>query len=117
MKQANREKRHNRITRKVQGTQNKPRLTVFRSKKHIYAQLVRDDSQKVVTGCSTLSAEFKAKKMKSNDKQAAKEIGKLIAAKAQKLDIKEVSFDRAGYKYHGRVAALAEGAREGGLKF
>jgi large subunit ribosomal protein L18 len=92
-------------------------LVVFRSKKHIYAQLVYDDSGKVTTGCSTLSTEFKTKKIKSNDKGAAKEVGKLIALKAQKLGIKEVNFDRAGYKYHGRVAALAEGAREGGLKF
>jgi large subunit ribosomal protein L18 len=112
-----RERRHERVTRKVQGTAVKPRMVVFRSKKHIYAQLVKDDANMVIAGCSTLSKEFKAKNMKSGNKEAAKEIGKLIAAKAISLGIKEVCFDRAGYRYHGRVQALSDGAREGGLKF
>ncbi len=117
MKLPQRERRHERVTKKVQGTSAKPRLVVFRSKKHIYAQLIKDDANSVVTGCSTLSKEFKDKNIKSTNKEAAKEIGKLIAAKAVALGIKEVCFDRAGYKYHGRVQALSEGAREGGLKF
>ncbi len=117
MKLPQRERRHERVTKKVQGTSAKPRLVVFRSKKHIYAQLIKDDVNSVVTGCSTLSKEFKDKNIKSTNKEAAKEIGKLIAAKAVALGIKEVCFDRAGYKYHGRVQALSEGAREGGLKF
>ena len=117
MKQIGREKRHERITKHLQGTENKPRLVVFRSKKHVYAQLVRDDIQKVIAGSSTLSKDFKSKNIKSGNKEAAKIIGKLIAKKSIKLGIKEVCFDRAGYKYHGRIQALAEGAREGGLKF
>lgn len=117
MKLPQRERRHERVTRKVKGTGIKPRLVVFRSKKHIYAQLVKDDASSVVAGCSTLSKEFKATNMKSSNKEAAKEIGKLIAAKAISLGIKDVCFDRAGYKYHGRVKALSDGAREGGLKF
>ncbi|MDP2923924.1 MAG: 50S ribosomal protein L18 [Candidatus Omnitrophota bacterium] len=117
MKGINRQKRHQRTTKNMQGGENKPRLVIFRSKKHIYAQLVRDDIQKVVVGCSTLSKDFKSKNMKSTNKEAAKEVGKLIAEKALKLGIKEVCFDRAGYKYHGRIEALSQGAREGGLKF
>ncbi|MDD4955565.1 MAG: 50S ribosomal protein L18 [Candidatus Omnitrophica bacterium] len=117
MKLPQRQRRHERVTKKVQGTTDKPRLVVFRSKKHMYAQLIKDDVNTVIAGCSTLSKEFKAKNMKSTNKEAAKEIGKLIAAKAISLGIKEVCFDRAGYKYHGRVQALSEGAREGGLKF
>lgn len=117
MKLPQRERRHERVTKKVQGTSTKPRLVIFRSKKHIYAQLVKDDANSVITGCSTLSKEFKGKNIKSGNKEAAKEIGKLIAAKAISLGIKEVCFDRAGYRYHGRVQALSEGAREGGLKF
>jgi len=110
-------RRHARVTKKLQGTAAKPRLTVFRSNKHIYAQLIQDESSKVLLGCSTLSEEFKAKKIKTTNKEAAKEDGKLIAQKAIAIGIKEVCFDRGGYKYHGRVAALSEGAREGGLKF
>jgi large subunit ribosomal protein L18 len=83
----------------------------------MYAQLVNDTLGKVITGCSTLSGEFKKKNIKSNDKEASKEIGKLIAQKALKLGVKEICFDRGGYQYHGRIKALAEGAREGGLKF
>lgn len=117
MKLPGREGRHRRVTERMQGTAAKPRLVVFRSKKHIYAQLIKDDEKKAITGCSTLGKEFKAKNMKSSNKDAAKEIGKLIAEKALALGIKEVCFDRAGYRYHGRVEALSQGAREGGLKF
>jgi large subunit ribosomal protein L18 len=117
MKQFGREKRHKRITKNMQGSSQRPRLALFRSKKHIYAQLVRDDNQAVITGCSTLSEDFKSRNIKSTNKEGAKEVGKLIAQKALKLGIKQVAFDRAGYKYHGRVQALAEGAREGGLIF
>ncbi len=117
MKLPGREGRHKRVTDKMQGTAAKPRLVVFRSKKHIYAQLINDAENKAITGLSTLSEEFKAKKMKPSNKDAAKEVGKLIAEKALALGIKEICFDRAGYKYHGRVQALSDGAREGGLKF
>ncbi|MFA6281349.1 MAG: 50S ribosomal protein L18 [Candidatus Omnitrophota bacterium] len=117
MKQPGRKGRHERVTDRMQGTATKPRLVVFRSKKHIYAQLINDDQNKAIAGCSTLGKEFKAKNIKTSDKTAAKEIGKLIAEKALALGIKEACFDRAGYLYHGRVEALSQGAREGGLKF
>lgn len=117
MRQIGRGRRHKRITKKLKGDQDMPRLVVFRSKKHIYAQLVNDAAQKVIAGCSTLSKEFKDKKIKSSDKTAAKELGKMISSKALTLGVKAVSFDRGGYKYHGRVKSLADGAREGGLKF
>ncbi len=92
-------------------------MVVFRSNKHIYAQLVDDHLQRVITGCSTLSKDFKELRMRSSNKDGAYQVGKLIAQKALGLGIKEVCFDRSGYKYHGRVRALAEGAREGGLRF
>ncbi|MCF7916400.1 MAG: 50S ribosomal protein L18 [Candidatus Omnitrophica bacterium] len=117
MKKKSRAYRHKRISRKVQGTAERPRLVVFRSSKHVYAQLVDDQNQKVITGVSTLSENFKKQNNKAADKEGAKQIGKLIAevAKSKKIDV--VRFDRGGYKFHGRVKSLADGAREGGLKF
>ena len=117
MKKIGRQRRHKRITKKIKGDQEKPRLVVFRSKKHIRAQLVNDSGQKVVVGCSTLSKEFKSRGIKTTNKESAKEVGKIIAQKAQGMGIKKVSFDRGGYKYHGRIKSLADGAREEGLKF
>ncbi len=117
MQKIGRERRHKRITKKLKGSKERPRLVVFRSKKHIYAQLVNDAAQKVITGCSTLSKEFKDKKIKSSNREAAKEVGKILSSKALGLGIKTISFDRGGYKYHGRVKSLADGTREGGLKF
>lgn len=117
MKLTGRLRRHRRVRKKIKGDKERLRLVVFRSKKHIYSQLVDDEEQRVLTGCSTLSKEFKEKGMKSTTKEAAREIGKLIAKKSEELGIKKVRFDRAGYKYHGRVKALAEGAREAGLEF
>ncbi len=117
MKKEGRARRHKRVTKKLKGTKERPRLVVFRSKKHIYAQLVFDDEQKVLTGMSTLSKDFRDKGVKSSTKEGANLLGKLIAEKAKTLGIDKVSFDRAGYKYHGRVKALADGAREGGLSF
>jgi large subunit ribosomal protein L18 len=117
VKTIGRVRRHVRIARKMEGTALKPRMVVFRSKKHMYVQMVDDTGSKIVATCSTLSKDFKAKNIKSTNKEAAKQIGALIASMAAKLGIKEACFDRAGYKYHGRVKALADGAREGGLKF
>ena len=94
-----------------------PRLVVFRSKKHIYAQLIDDSAGRVISGCSTLGKEFKSMNIKSNNKAAAKELGKIVAKIALKLGIEKVRFDRSGFKYHGRVKELAEGSKEGGLKF
>lgn len=112
-----RKKRHLRIRKRLIGTETKPRLVVFRSNKHMYAQVVNDEKNFTITGCSTLSKEFKELGIKTTNKEAAYQVGKMIAKKCLDLGIKEVCFDRAGYKYHGRVKALAEGAREGGLKF
>mgnify|MGYP001600500456 CR=1 FL=1 len=111
-KQILREKRHARIRAKVKGTSARPRLIVFRSSSAIYAQLIDDEKRKTITCVSDLKIKNKEKKV-----ERAKKVGLLIAEKAKELKIDSVVFDRAGYKYHGRVKALAEGAREGGLKF
>jgi len=102
------------VRAKMSGTAKVPRLCVFRSHQHIYAQLVDDDKGKTIVSAD--SQEFK--KSKKNKADQAKEVGKLIAKKAlEKKGIEKVVFDRGGYQYHGRVKAVAEGAREGGLKF
>lgn len=106
-------KRKSRVRAKISGTNAQPRLAVFRSLKHIYAQII--DDAKGVTLVSAADTELKAEKMKKVDK--AKAVGKLIAEKALVKKISQVVYDRGGNKYHGRVKALAEGAREGGLKF
>ena len=119
MKQIGRKRRHESICRKIRGTESRPRLVVFRSKKHIYAQVINDTLGKVIVNVSTLSKEFSVSsvKVKNTNQEAARKVGKIISEKAQKAGIKFVCFDRGGYKYHGRVKELAQGAREGGLKF
>lgn len=112
IKEINREKRHARIRSKVNGSAKRPRLLVRRSLTNNYAQLIDDESGKVLCGLSDMK--IKAKGTKS---EKAKQLGLEIAKKAQELKITEVVFDRNGYKYHGRVKAIADGAREGGLKF
>ena len=109
-----RKRRHRRVRGKVQGTAAKPRLAVFRSNRGIAAQLIDDLSGRTLASASwlALKASFKGDK----SEQAA-EVGKLLAASAKKAGVEECVFDRAGYLYHGRVKALADGAREGGLKF
>jgi large subunit ribosomal protein L18 len=109
-----REKRKKVTREKTFGTKERPRLCVFRSLKHIYAQIVNDEEGRTLISASDL--ELKDKKGLKKV-EIAKEVGKLIAKKALEKQIEKVSFDRSGYKYHGRVKALAEGAREGGLKF
>ena len=147
-KQKKRYRRHKKVRAKVFGTSKVPRLCVFRSNKHIYAQLVDDEKGKTILSSGDQEfkksktipqpsrqklhphtkiwcggKEVKKKKIKENQKSltgkvvVAYEVGKLIAEKALKEKIKEVVFDRGGYKYHGRIKALAEGAREGGLRF
>lgn len=106
-----RKKRHRRIRKKIVGTKDKPRLCVYRSNKHIYAQLIDDIAH------HTLVAADSTKIEKGTKTEKSKECGKLLAKKALENKIKTCVFDRSGYKYHGRVKALAEGAREGGLKF
>lgn len=115
-----RKRRHLRVRKKVSGTPERPRLVVFKSNKHIYAQLVIDypfGPCKIITGASTLSSEIRDKIANLKGVEKAKEVGRLMAEKAKKYGITKVVFDRAGYKYHGKVKALAEGAREGGLEF
>ena len=95
----------------------RPRLSVFRSAKNIYAQVIDDQRGVTLAAASTLDADFKKAGKKGTDKAAAAEIGKLVAERAVKAGVKDVVFDRGGYLYHGRVKALADGAREGGLNF
>ena len=95
----------------------RPRLSVFRSSKHIYAQIIDDAKGATVAAASTLDADIKGKVKTGADTKAAKEVGLLIASRALKAGLKEVVFDRGGYIYHGRVKALADAAREGGLSF
>ena len=107
-------KRHKRVRGKVSGTAARPRLNVYRSAKNIYAQVIDDVNGVTICAASTLDKEIEGY---GGNKDAAFEVGKLIAARAAEKNIEEVVFDRGGYVYHGRVAALADGAREGGLKF
>lgn len=112
-----RKRRHLRLRKKVQGTSERPRLSVFRSSKHMYAQLIDDTNGHTLAAASTLDLELRGQLEKSGDREAAKAVGRLIAERAKAKDITQVVFDRGGNLYHGRVAALAEGAREGGLEF
>lgn len=108
--------RKTRIRKKVEGTSERPRLTVFKSLKHIYAQIVDDSTGRTLAYASTLSKELKGKD--EGDKKAdAKRVGSLIAEKAKAAKVEQVVFDRNGFPYHGRVAAVADAAREAGLKF
>ena len=107
-------KRHARVRGKISGTAEMPRLCVFRSENHIYAQIINDVEGKTLAAASTVEKAFEGN---GSNIEAAKKIGALIAERALKKGIENVVFDRGGYIYHGRVQALAEGAREGGLKF
>jgi large subunit ribosomal protein L18 len=104
-----------RIRKTVSGTAQRPRLAVFRSNKEIYAQIIDDVNGKTITAASTRDKDIDASKI--NKTEAAKLVGKSIAEKAIKAGVESITFDRGGYIYHGRVKSLAEGAREGGLKF
>ncbi|NLP00514.1 MAG: 50S ribosomal protein L18 [Clostridiaceae bacterium] len=110
-------RKHARVRKKISGTAERPRLCVFRSSKHIYAQIIDDVSSTTLVAASTLDEALKGKLDYSGNKEAAKEVGKLIATKAIEKGIKNVVFDRGGYLYHGRVKELADGAREAGLEF
>jgi large subunit ribosomal protein L18 len=103
------------VRKRVLGTADRPRLAVFRSTAHMYAQLVDDVSGRTVASASTLDKTLRDAKPKKTD--AAKQVGLLIAERAKAAGLTAVVFDRGGYRYHGRVAALADGAREGGLHF
>lgn len=106
--------RHKRVRSKISGTAQRPRLNVFRSLNHIYAQLIDDEKGVTIAAASSVEKDFG---MPGGNKAAARKVGQLIAKRAAEHGITEVVFDRGGYLYHGRVKELAEGAREGGLKF
>ena len=113
-----RKRKHRSVRKKISGTASNPRLVVFKSNKNIYAQLVDDTLNRTITGVSSLNPEVKSSVEKAKTKvDAATVVGKAIAEIAKEQKIEKVVFDRGGYLYHGRVKALADGAREGGLKF
>lgn len=116
-KEALRVKRHRRLRYRLSGTSERPRLNVSRSLQHIYAQLIDDTTGNTLTTASTVDAGLRTALKSGGNVEAAKAVGKLIAERAQEKGITAVVFDRGGYKYHGRVQALADSAREGGLKF
>ena len=109
--------RHERVRKKISGTPERPRLCVYRSNSHIYAQIIDDTVGNTLAAASTVEKEIAAQIGEMDKKGAAKLIGKIVAERAQAAGIKTVVFDRGGFVYHGRVQALAEGAREGGLVF
>jgi len=109
---ARRVMRHQRVRKKVHGTTQRPRLVVFKSLKHLYAQVVDDDAQKTLTGASTLSPEIRKSISGKSRAESAQEVGKLIASRIKENSISEVVFDRNGYPYHGIVKALAEAVRK-----
>lgn len=113
--EAARKRRHLRIRKRVRGTQEKPRLCVYRSLSHIYAQIIDDDSGHTMVAASDVEKAADAKGKRKSD--VAKVVGELIGKRAKEQGITTVVFDRGGYKFHGRVKALASGAREAGLKF
>lgn len=109
-----REKRHKRVRSKISGTSLKPRLNVYRSLNHIYAQIIDDTNGVTLASASSVEKDFGAY---GGNKEAAKKVGTAIAERAAAAGISDVVFDRGGYLYHGRIKELADGAREGGLKF
>lgn len=110
-------RKHLRVRKKISGTPECPRLCVFRSNAHIYAQVIDDVNGKTLASASSLDKDVKASVDNGSNIEAAKAVGKLVAERALAKEITEVVFDRGGYVYHGRVAALAEAAREAGLSF
>lgn len=112
-----RQRRHRRVRKKVTGTVERPRLNVFRSLKHIYAQVIDDGRGHTLVAVSTLDPELRGALSGLTKTEQAKLVGKLLGERALAQGVKQVVFDRGGYKYHGRVKALAEGSREAGLEF
>lgn len=115
--QERRLRRHWRIRKRILGTPERPRLSVFKSLKHIYAQIIDDSTGHTFCAASTLDKEMRGKLQGLTKTQQAAEVGKSIAKRALEMGIKQVAFDRGGHKYHGRVKALADAAREAGLEF
>lgn len=121
-KRQKRYKRHRRVRAKIFGTAKRPRFSIFRSNQHIYGQLIDDEKGHTLVSANDLDIKNKSEKKKAEDKLSGKiktayQIGQLVAKKALEQKINKVVFDRGGYKYHGRVRAIADGARKGGLEF
>jgi large subunit ribosomal protein L18 len=112
-----RKRRHERVRKKVSGTTDRPRLSVFRSLNHIYAQVIDDSAGQTLVSASSLDNEIKTDSTDKNKKAVAELVGALVAKRAQAKGITQVVFDRGGYRYHGRVKALADAARKAGLRF
>jgi large subunit ribosomal protein L18 len=116
-KKIGKQRRHDRIRKKVAGTAGRPRLCVYRSLNNVSAQIIDDTKGATLIAASTLEKDLKAEKGHKGNIEAAKKVGVLLAKKATAAGIKQVVFDRSGYRYHGSIKALAEGSREGGLEF
>jgi len=114
---ASRKRRHERVRKRVSGTDARPRLCVFRSLKHIYVQLIDDGSGQTIAAASTLDDEIETDLADKNKRGKAELVGALVAKRAKEKGINQVVFDRGGYRYHGRVKALADAARKAGLRF
>ena len=112
-----RERRHRRVRASISGTTARPRLNIFRSLVHIYAQLIDDSTGTTLVSASSLDAELRAQMAGKKKAEQAKLVGQAVAQRAQAQGLKQIVFDRGGYRYHGRVKAVADGAREGGLEF
>ena len=112
-----RRRRQTRVRAKIHGTAERPRLNVFRSNDNIFAQVINDDLGHTIVSASTIDKELASQVEGKNKSEAAKIVGQAIAERAKKAGVEAVVFDRAGFQYHGRVAALADGARDAGLKF
>jgi len=110
-------RRRNRVRRRVRGTDARPRLSVFRSERHMYVQVITDESGRTLVAVSTQTPELRTQLPKTGTVEAAKQVGLLAARRCQEKGITAVVFDRNGFLYHGRVRAVADGAREGGLQF
>ena len=116
-KLAGQKRRARRVRAKMHGTEQRPRLTVHRTNANIYAQVINDDTHETICSASTLRPEFRETGKLGSNKEAAEFVGKLVAERAQEKGVTEVVFDRSGFLYHGRIQALADGARNAGLKF
>ncbi len=113
-KHASRRRRHRRVRKHLAGTQSRPRLAVYRSNRYIYAQVIDDDTGRTLAAASSQEKDLRSKTLSAD---TATEVGKLVAERAKDAGISAVVFDRGGYKYHGRIKALADAAREAGLEF
>ena len=115
--QARRERRQRRVRKRLHGTPQRPRLAVFRSSKHIYAQVINDDNGTTLVSASTVDPEIRGQQAYGGNKVAAAIVGRVVAERAKQAGIDKICFDRRSYKYHGRVQALADAARAAGLQF